>query len=567
MESAGILLRVTQVYAWGVFLGAWMQMGWVDWKEQKIRNHFLFFWLKFVLAGYALILAQSLLGGLGIIRVFILRDYYQALALHSALSVTAAYSLWWLRIWPAGDVKLYSLLALCYPLMRIPGSFRSGLLFLEVLINVFVPAAVFLFLTAGEYLWRTRFAHYKNHLSGQLKAFSKDFKRPSFSLPAVALPKVDLESLKPHAPEASPALPPFDPMPRLREAASSAWLRVLGLWAPAKEEVSSWIAGYKAEPSRLAFDAVSWLSMVAIMSMISYYLNDVIASNVLKTVFCFALMFTWSRFCQFIGTRWAIVLVLAVCAVLLYRHPHVDFHALGAIFGHITVFSLFIFLGVQLAFRIIAGRTGWVFLPFVMMLPGLIPFRWIFGKLWAGLGVVFAALAGGAEALRGSVPEPHPVASLPSAVPSLPALPALPAIPALHIPAIAAPAWVSTADLSGLATWAMMGLFFGLALVFVKIWDAESYKTVPIDHIEKFMTLGPSLVERIEADEDFRDEHFPTFYADGLTGDQAEALRAWCKEEGLEAVPLAPTISFANWIFLGYFLTRLLEGHVLRFLY
>ena len=145
--------------------------------------------------------------------------------------------------------------------------------------------------------------------------------------------------------------------------------------------------------------------------------------------------------------------------------------------------------------------------------------------------------------------------------------PARPVLPIAGLGGFEAPGWAAAMDLSVLSVWAVMGLFFGLALVFVKIWDAESYKSVPIAHIDRFMTLGPSLVERIEADEDFREEHFSTFYADGLTGEQAEALREWCGAEGIETVPLAPTISFANWIFLGYFLTRLLEGHVLRFLY
>ena len=87
------------------------------------------------------------------------------------------------------------------------------------------------------------------------------------------------------------------------------------------------------------------------------------------------------------------------------------------------------------------------------------------------------------------------------------------------------------------------------------------------DQIKPFMTPGPSLVESIEADEDFRDEHFGSFYADGLTPDQAEALRGWCERNAIAAVPLAPTISFANWIYLGYFLTALLQGHVLMAAY
>jgi hypothetical protein len=122
-------------------------------------------------------------------------------------------------------------------------------------------------------------------------------------------------------------------------------------------------------------------------------------------------------------------------------------------------------------------------------------------------------------------------------------------------------------ELSSLTVWAALGTFFGLSLVFVRIWDSESYQSVSPDQVQPYMTLGPSLVELIERDEEFCAEHFPTFYADGLTPDQAEALKAWCGEQGVESVPLAPTISFANWIFAGYLLTLVLGGHVLRFLY
>jgi hypothetical protein len=535
MEGAGVLIRVTQLYAWCVFVFSWAQMGWVDWKEQKIRNQYVVFWLKLVCLGYALILGQSLLGELGVIKVFILRDYYLALAGHAAFSVAAAYALWWLRIWPAGDVKLFVLLSLCYPLMRIPGSFRSGLLFLEVLINVFVPAAAFLFLTAGEYLWRTRFAHYKDHVTLHARSYYKDFRFPEFDFSRLRFKSFGSGLLPAGLASRESA----------RAAAASVRAKSGEAWLLVKAELTGWLKVYRERPLQFLIDALSWLSMIAIMSMISYYLNDVITSNVLKTLVCFALMFTWSRICQFIGTGWALGVVFSVCAILLWRHPNVSLPALAVVFGHITIFSLCILIGVQLAFKIIAGKTGYVFLPFLMMLPGLIPWRHLFSAIGSGISALYHAV-------------------------SLPGMPSLPRIPAMHLPAVgafAAPAWASALDLSGLMIWAIMGLFFGLALVFVKIWDAESYQTVPIAHITRFMTLGPSLVARIEADPDFHDEHFSTLYADGLTGEQAAVLQEWCRAEGIETVPLAPTISFANWIFLGYFLTRLLEGHVLRFLY
>jgi hypothetical protein len=74
-------------------------------------------------------------------------------------------------------------------------------------------------------------------------------------------------------------------------------------------------------------------------------------------------------------------------------------------------------------------------------------------------------------------------------------------------------------------------------------------------------------VRQIEQDQEFREQHFETLFADGLTLEQAEALTVWCEENGIGSVPLAPTISFANWIFFGYFLTQILDGHVLQLVY
>lgn len=463
--------RGVQIYAWACFAGAWAQMGWVDWREQKILNRFLGFWLKLALAGYAALMLHSFLGAHGYFPVFIMRGYYQDILLHAAFSVLAAYALWWLRAWPAGDVKLFSLLAFFYPLMRIPAEFRSGTRFLEVLINTFVPAAAFLFVTAALYLWRTRFAHQKEFI-------------------------VDLGVKK--------------ALPYMANMFSQAL-------AALKLEAASWADSFR-QPGQLALSATNWLASVAVMSMISYYLNDVIRSEFLKTLVCFGLFFGWSRFCSEFGKVRSLALVAGVFSLLLWRYPRFEWNGLLRVFGDISVFSLFIFFGVQIAFRVVAGQTGFVFMPLLFMLPSLIPWQRITSWL-PGFGGFSLHLG------------PPP--------------PGLPTV----------------------AVWAAMGLFFGLSLVFVRIWDAESFQSVPPGHIRPYMNLGPSIVAEIEADEDFRDEHFHAFYADGLTPAQVEALQEWCEEKGITEVPLAPTISFANWIFVGYLLTLVLDGHVLRWVY
>lgn len=474
-----LVLKGVQIYAWCLFAVAWAQMGYVDWKEQKIRNRYLLLWLKFASGAYAVILLQSALGGLGYGTGYLIGAYYLELGRYLAFSTLAAYIFWWMRIWPAGDVKLFCLLSLFYPLMRIPGSFHSGLRFLEILINVFVPAAAFLFVTAAGYLWRTRFSH-------QQKFFQQlGVKR--FAVFAV-------------------------------EKA----LEAVGMM---KREMAEWWGEYRANPQTLFLDAGAWLAMMAVMSMISYYLNSVITSNVVKTLVCFALFFAWSRFCQAIGKGRALALIFALFALLLIRNPSLDWRILGSVFGHISVFSLCIFFGIQIAFKIVAGKTGFVFLPLLFMLPGLIPWS----TLW---GLAISALPD-AGTFTGWI-------TLPAG---------------------------AGAELATLSIWAAMGTFFGLSLVFVRIWDAESYLSVSPNQVLPYMTLGPAMVALIEQDEEFRDEHFSTFYADGLTPDQVEALKPWCEEQGVDTVPLAPTISFANWIFIGYLLTLLINGHVFSAVY
>jgi hypothetical protein len=116
----------------------------------------------------------------------------------------------------------------------------------------------------------------------------------------------------------------------------------------------------------------------------------------------------------------------------------------------------------------------------------------------------------------------------------------------------------------GFLVLAGMGLFFGLSLVLVRLWDKEVLPS-RLSEISSFVVLAPAFIERLRQDEDFFDENFSRLYADGLTSGQAEALREWCIRKGVERIPLTPTISFASWIFLGFFLAFALKGaHVLE---
>jgi hypothetical protein len=469
VAAKSLLLTLTSVYAWGTFLSGWARMGWIDWSEQRIRHRYLVRWGMAAAAGYALLAAHTGLGTAHLAAGGLAAAWWRAWGVHVTVSVGAAALLWFLRVWPAGDVKLFVLLAVLAPLLRLPGDFHHGTFFLFALINTFVPAAVYLFLTASFYLWRTRFAH------------QADFVR------RVGLGRA----------------PGF-----LAEKGREAW-------GSLREQIGTWASEYRSAPGRFALDAASWIAQMGVMSLVTYYLEDRISSNFVRTLICFGLFFGWSRFAAALGKGRALGLTAAVFAGMILWKGRVDWTGLTFAFGHISVFSLCLFMGIQIAFQAVAGKAAFMALPFLFLIPSLIPF----GSLWAKIT--------GTHVTVPSVPGP----------------------------------------LAGLGTWALMGLFFGLSIVFVRLWDAESYSSVRPDQIQPFMNLGPALVAAIEEDEEFAEEHFHAFYADGITPAQAEALREWCEDNGIETVPLAPTISFANWIYLGYFLTVLLQGHVLQPLY
>ena len=466
--SADTILWTVRVTAWAALLGGWAWMGLVDWSEQKIRNRFLVLWAALTAFLYAPLLVQTALGLSGRGTGWLLPAWWIDLFVHLAVTFGAAVALWCLRVWPAGDVKLFCLLAALTALTRLPQGFHGGTLFLETLINIFLPAAAFLFVTAAAYLWRTRFAHQ-----------------------AAFLRELGVRRVLPFLKS------------KLDEAA-----------AEIGRERDNWVNAYKGNPGRLALDASLFFLSMAAMSLVSYFIGEKLGSPVIKTLVTFGMFMMWSKFANAIGKPNALALVIVFFGAAILRTGTPDWAALAIAFGHISVFSFAIFFGIQMAFKIVAGQVAYTLMPFIFLIPMLIPFHvmrtWIASKLDV-------------------------------------ALPALPGD-------------------GGLFMWAGMGLFFGLSLVFVRIWDEESYLSLAPDQIKPRMTIGPKLVALLEQDEDFVDE-FGAFYADGLTPDQVDLLRKWCADNGVTAIPLAPTISFANWVYLGYFITIVLDGHVLRWLY
>jgi hypothetical protein len=349
---AGTFLLCVSVFGWAAFLTGWLRMGLGDWTEQRIRHAQLVTWSRLTGLGCAALAAHSIVGALGWVKGSLGAAWWAGFAFHAAVSAAAAWLLWALRVWPAGDVKLFTLLAVLSPLLRLPGSFRGGMGFLETLINTFVPAAAYLLVAASVYLWRTRFTHQYGFLR-------------------------DLG---------------------LSRAPSFAWNKAKEVGGFMKEELGSWAEEYRAEPKRFFLDSSAWIAQMAVMSIVTYQIGAFISSNVLRTFVCFAIFFGWSRIAAELGKGRALALTLAGFGLAVLRRGHLDWGELAILFGHISVFSLCIFFGIQLAMRAIAGQSAMLLLPVLFMIPMLVPFgsvlAWVRGASLPAAPAAPAALAG-----------------------------------------------------------------------------------------------------------------------------------------------------------------------------
>ena len=452
-------LRLPQVLGWGLFMALWVAISLKDIKEQRILHRHLLWGAAFVLAAYALVGAHSLLGSAGYFTTYYQAAFYKDFLAHALVSGLVGLGMWRAGVWPAGDTKLFILLALLYPLLSVSGSFHSGWLFLIALINIFVPAALFVVIQALRYMWLTRLQHHRGFLASMRVRQALDYS--------------------------------------LEQAAAR--LRALRAGAAAG------LLDIKSAPARLLKGAAGWGVSLALMALISVFLKDSVQSPLARTLLCFALLYGWNRVESEFGRAAPFVLLASALGLLAAVGRSQEFWVeFLRGFGALSLFGVFLFMGAKWVVGAIGG-------PMVML-------------LFPVMGVAMAFV---------------------------------PWLLSLSFPELG---WAR-----GLLVLAALGAFFGASFALVRAWNDEDHPNIPIDKLLSYMMLHPSFVDRLRQDEEFFDEHFGATYADGLTAEQVEALRGWCRRNGVETVPLSLTTSFAPWIFLGYFITWLLGGHVLRF--
>lgn len=139
-------MKVNVFYFW-LFLALGAAFSYDDWRRQKVRNTWVLFSLGMCALGFSFLLLNSLLGRweigfLGLGEFFLPISFYFSSALHFALIAGAGLLVWRIGIWPAGDAKLYMVFGLLAVLIDQNIKGFPFLLFLKLLINIFVPAGL-----------------------------------------------------------------------------------------------------------------------------------------------------------------------------------------------------------------------------------------------------------------------------------------------------------------------------------------------------------------------------------------------------------------------------------------
>ncbi len=114
----------------------------IDIATKKIPNARVVLGAKLLLLALGLLMLNSYLGSAGYAASFLTWNFYPLWAAHIFWSILAGVILWYAEIWPAGDAKFFILVAAWLPLINPFIKNFPNYLFLSLLINIFVAAAL-----------------------------------------------------------------------------------------------------------------------------------------------------------------------------------------------------------------------------------------------------------------------------------------------------------------------------------------------------------------------------------------------------------------------------------------
>lgn len=125
-----------------------------DLRYRRISNRWILAGLVAAAAGYCLLAVRAAAASWGssvgeLLLPRFTGGFFAAAALHLGVTCLATVALWRLRVWPAGDAKLFAVMALLVPLIDpvLPGF--PGALAIWMLVNTFVPAGLFVLAKVG----------------------------------------------------------------------------------------------------------------------------------------------------------------------------------------------------------------------------------------------------------------------------------------------------------------------------------------------------------------------------------------------------------------------------------
>jgi Flp pilus assembly protein protease CpaA len=435
------VITLARAAAWTMFAWMWVVFARTDILTEKILNRHVLRSLAGAAALYAALAFWSWRGQ----GQYLLWGYYGAALGHAALSCAVACALWILGVWPAGDAKLFALLALLLPLLDPLSPLLSWRMILETLIDIFAPASLFVIVQSFHWLWKTR-GRKTVDFARQIgvRAWASSRLRSALHGLGLARWRQSLRALRPIA-AAGWALD------------QSAMFATLGVLLTALT---------------LRYGQLWWTGLAL----------------------CGFSYFGWRGLRSALGPAFSAA-ALAGCGFAVVR------------------------LGLPWA---AVGRTT----------ASLAAYGACMG---VGMQLVFSSLKGDGSAAT--------------------VLAALPLVLGVAGPFLQ----LST----GIVLWAV---FLGVGLAAISISMREDTNDRIVKDIKPHMILAPQSLELVRRDEEFYDEHFSTRYPDGMTDAQASALRRWCTERGVERVAMQKTLSFAFWIFLGYFITVGLKRDLLQIL-
>ncbi|HVE13476.1 MAG TPA: hypothetical protein VNI01_08795 [Elusimicrobiota bacterium] len=438
------MITAVRCGAWALFAVLWAAFTRSDYRWNKIRNRSIAWGLLAGAAAYGAFAVGTWLGK----GSYFFWDFYPAALAHVAVAWAVAVAFWALKIWPAGDAKLFAMLSVLFPIMDPLSPLLPARAVLVALMNIFIPAAVFIVLWAFHWLWKTRFV-----------------KRWEFA----------------------------------RSLGLSRWLarQREGLGAsPLGDAFAAASGRLRGKPGESAWLALEWAAFFVAAGLFLTALSTRYGARPWTGLaLCAFSFFIWRGLSALLGARALSVALFAGAGVFWRLHPEFPWGAAARNAVHLMVFGTAVGAGVKAMVAWAKGGRGALWL--LLSLP-----------LLAGLAGPFVRVSFGQL---------------------------------------------------------LFGAFLGLGLAAVLIQIKEDPYDWRARDIQPYLVLAPSSVELLRGDERFFEEHFSTRYPDGLTPEQAKALKGWCARRSVERVAMQRTLSFAFWIFSGFFLTGVLRRDLLSF--